>query len=689
MIFIFRTLVNNRHFSQLLFLLCCLSLSTTGCAGGTNLQQEYGDDACYFIGLNSLASGDKDNASRLLKESINKSSPLVARRAAEKYAELGDVQERIQRYEELYKRFPDKDSLLRTCRELNNDEEYAKIMNLTEGIDCLTEDNELVYYHLNALFEKKIERFAPEFSQWCLTRPFTSEQYKLYTKVVDAPIEIRFRASVYRQEYGIAYENIRTVCANANDNLSPFIISDAGKASLYGSSDYLQNAYFFDNLARKLSGESKFFAYFYAGRLYERADNSDSVAVSRFKKAMETTTADNSYDNALWYYLNTQLKISTSAAISAVESYRKSWHDASYYDDFFDTLSVRLLSQHLWTDFYQTAKLLDGYASDEIVAKYSYITARLIESGFVSSPNASAIETETALYTRALSSGSDLYYRLLAAKKLSIPDDKFDTILYRTNSPASFTKNDAEEKLLSGYADFGLGEYIYPEWQQFSSQISVACVKKIASFLQQGGSSGNDFYEKSLRIAAKKINNCEILPDEDLLKLVYPQNFHDAASNACQRFKTPEYLLYALIRSESFFDPQVVSHAGASGLTQLMGSTAGDIAHKLQMEKYDLNDSTTNILFGCFYLEEMRRRLDGSSILAVFAYNGGISRVRTWVKSANLEFGTNTLPKDLFLEALPFAETREYGRKVVSAAAMYGYLYYGKTTSQVIEEILQ
>lgn len=120
-----------------------------------------------------------------------------------------------------------------------------------------------------------------------------------------------------------------------------------------------------------------------------------------------------------------------------------------------------------------------------------------------------------------------------------------------------------------------------------------------------------------------------------------------------------------------------------------MGSTAGDIARKLKKDTYDLNDSDTNILFGCYYLEEMRRRLDGSSILALFAYNGGISRVRTWVNSANMEFGTNSLPKDLFLEALPFAETREYGRKVVSAAAMYGYLYYGKTTSEVIDEILQ
>src|SRR5574344_283637 len=404
---------------------------------------------------------------------------------------------------------------------------------------------------------------------------------------------------------------------------------------------------------------------------------------------MNATALDTNYDTARWYYLNTELKISISDAISSVETYRSTWHDASYFDDFFDILSVRLLSQHLWQDFYQVAKMIDGYASNEVVAKYSYIAGRLIETGFLKIPNASPLENSTALYTRALASGTDLYYRLVAADRLNLSGKALDQSIYTPSYPEQFERDLDAEKLLSGYADFGLGEYIYAEWLSCSDHIGVDCVKKIAGFLPQSGNGTNDFYARSLRIAAKKINACEVTPDEEMLKLVYPQNFHEAVADACGRFTTPEYLLYALIRSESFFDPQIISHAGAAGLTQLMGSTAGDIARKLKMPDYDLNDSATNILFGCYYLEEMRRRLDGSSILALFAYNGGITRVRTWVKSANLEFGTNTLPKDLFLEALPFAETREYGRKIVSAAALYGYLYYGKTPHEVIEEILQ
>ena len=192
-----------------------------------------------------------------------------------------------------------------------------------------------------------------------------------------------------------------------------------------------------------------------------------------------------------------------------------------------------------------------------------------------------------------------------------------------------------------------------------------------------------------MEIASRRLFSKDQDFQKKLLELSFPQYFKESVQKYCQDFSQPEYLLYGLIRSESFFNPNAKSNAGAKGLTQLMEGTAADVARKLKVAQFDLTDSATNIRFGSFYLEELRRRLDGSSILAILSYNGGISRVRSWVKSANLEFGTSALPRDLFLEAIPFSETREYGRKVVSAAAMYGYLYYGLSTSQVVEEIMK
>ena len=74
----------------------------------------------------------------------------------------------------------------------------------------------------------------------------------------------------------------------------------------------------------------------------------------------------------------------------------------------------------------------------------------------------------------------------------------------------------------------------------------------------------------------------------------------------------------------------------------------------------------------------MIRRSDNRIMPACFAYNAGISRVRGWQKKAQ------GLPDDLFLESLEYAETRDYGRKILSAAAVYGVLYYSEKPEDIV-----
>ena len=113
-----------------------------------------------------------------------------------------------------------------------------------------------------------------------------------------------------------------------------------------------------------------------------------------------------------------------------------------------------------------------------------------------------------------------------------------------------------------------------------------------------------------------------------------------------------------------------------------MPSTAGDIARKLRVSEYDLTDPATSISFGSFYLAELVGRLDNSIIEALYSYNAGITNLRNWKKVFP------DLPEDLILELIPFAETRSYGRKIVSAAAVYGDLYYGRAHTDVVAEIM-
>lgn len=679
----------KKKFLKNVLILCLLAFlfCGTGCAKNS-LNERYKNDAYYYLGLKALQNKDESSAERYFRTAIRKASSLIKRHSMEKYAELGSVQNRIDRKLALYKAFPCEETLKLICKEFYEQKEYSRIINLTQNLNLQTADNELVFYRIDSLYKKNNSKFENEFFTWCTKRPFLAEHYKMYCILPECDEIIEFRTLVYNRNYDAAVQKVRKILENPQNHLSQ-ILSDAGKSFLYSSNDFLNSAFYLEQISQNLEDEGKFYTYFYAGRCFDKSNSYRTRALRNFSLAMEYAPLPENYDNALWYYLNTSLKNSISSTIIALEKYGATWNNPYYFDDFFETLSVRLLSQHMFSEFYQTAKLIKNFASKEMTAKYSYISARLIQENFIKLEKDN-IESEIKdLFTQALSSDTDMYYRLLSGHKLGLNNQEITKVIQNFGKRTQIQVNEEAEKLLLGYADFGLPQFIYEDWQRYSEQIGIDCVQKISLYLQRCGNEKNNYFTQSLRIASRKANYPEEMLYPQFFDLVYPQNFKNYVSENCALFNLNEYILYALIRSESFFNPQVASSAGAIGLTQLMEGTAADVARKLKIPNYDLRDSATNIKFGAYYLEEMKRRLDDSVILAVFAYNGGITRVRQWVKSANLEFGTKNLPKDLFLESLPFEETREYGRKILAASAMYAYLYYDLPISQVIEEILQ
>ncbi|MGN0729291.1 flagellar assembly lytic transglycosylase [Treponema sp.] len=675
-----------RRFAFAGFLVALAGLAGFSCAQGNSLQKKYGHDSAYFMGLLSLESKNERRAEFLLQQAEKKASPLVSRRAMEALCGIGNVQERIARSCALYQKFPDDESLLAALRELFRGGEYARIVRLTDKIDVKTSPNESVYYRLFSMHKKNDSRFDSEFFEWCTSRSFQNFHYRLFCETfspaeTDKAHVLQLRADVFNKNYAAAYSVAKAVLKN-RDFFLPQVMSDTGKAFLYSSPDFFSDAAYLDSLRNSLPAECRFYADFYSGRLYDKADRYRIRALSRFESAMQEASADGQFDNALWYYLNCQMKISIPRTIDAIGNYRDSWKNPSYFDDFFETLSVRLLSLHAWDDFFKTADLIYGKASPEICAKFSYISARLIQEKFIKLSDSSAEERK--MFERALHGGSDIYYRFLAVKSLGLDSSGEAAAVFSAGNKNSFAPDPEAERLLLGYAEFGLKENLYSEYQRLQDKIGMDCAEKIADFLSRCGKE-----QQSIRIASRRLFSRDRDFSTSLLELAFPRYFREDVEKSCRDFSQPEYLLYALIRSESFFYPEAKSSAGAKGLTQLMDGTAADVARKLKVAQYDLTDAATSIRFGSFYLEELRRRLDGSSMLAVFSYNGGISRVRSWVKSAALEFGTSSLPSDLFLEAIPFSETREYGRKVVSAAAMYGYLYYDLSIAEVVEEIMK
>jgi soluble lytic murein transglycosylase len=128
------------------------------------------------------------------------------------------------------------------------------------------------------------------------------------------------------------------------------------------------------------------------------------------------------------------------------------------------------------------------------------------------------------------------------------------------------------------------------------------------------------------------------------------------------------YLVAAIIREESQYDPRAVSRSGALGLMQLLPTTAQAMARRQglpDVSREDLFDHETNIRFGTGYLAQMLQRFDGNVLYAVAAYNAGPVAVSSWLeKNGKREV-------DEFVESIPFQETRQYVKRVLRSYREY------------------
>ncbi len=138
----------------------------------------------------------------------------------------------------------------------------------------------------------------------------------------------------------------------------------------------------------------------------------------------------------------------------------------------------------------------------------------------------------------------------------------------------------------------------------------------------------------------------------------------------------PAYV-YGLIRQESRFIMDARSHVGASGLMQLMPATARETARHIGLNNYSpaqINDREVNIMLGTAYLKRALDDFGGSMPLAAAAYNAGPGRPRAWRNGPVLEAA-------IWAENVPFSETRDYVKKVLSNATLYAALLTGQPQS--------
>jgi soluble lytic murein transglycosylase len=145
----------------------------------------------------------------------------------------------------------------------------------------------------------------------------------------------------------------------------------------------------------------------------------------------------------------------------------------------------------------------------------------------------------------------------------------------------------------------------------------------------------------------------------------------------------------AVIRQESNFDQNAQSPTGAKGLMQLMPGTAKSIAKKLGLpQQAYANDAKSNIMKGSAYLDQLYSKY-GSIILAVAAYNAGPGNVAKWLDSIGDPRQYNTIEEKLnWIESIPFAETRNYIKKVIENMVIYNAMLSGSSDTNAIMQFM-
>ena len=159
--------------------------------------------------------------------------------------------------------------------------------------------------------------------------------------------------------------------------------------------------------------------------------------------------------------------------------------------------------------------------------------------------------------------------------------------------------------------------------------------------------------------------------------LRYLSPFHERVAPRAQKLALDPAWVYGLMRQESRFVTRVSSSAGAQGLMQVMPATARWVAGKVGLPSpnlNELNDIDTNVTIGTHYLRIVLDSLSNHPVLASAAYNAGPGRARKWRSSKPLEGA-------IYAETIPFNETRDYVKKVMSNAVYYAALFEGRPQS--------
>jgi soluble lytic murein transglycosylase len=175
----------------------------------------------------------------------------------------------------------------------------------------------------------------------------------------------------------------------------------------------------------------------------------------------------------------------------------------------------------------------------------------------------------------------------------------------------------------------------------------------------------------------RAINTADRTLTQHNFSLRYIAPFSDRVRPKADELALDNGWVYGLMRQESRFIMNAKSSVGAKGLMQLMPATAKWVAKKINLSNFHparVTEMDTNVTLGTNYMKMVLESLDNHPVLASAAYNAGPGRARKWRAERPLEGA-------IYAETIPFSETRDYVKKVMSNAVYYNTLFEGKPQS--------
>jgi len=298
-----------------------------------------------------------------------------------------------------------------------------------------------------------------------------------------------------------------------------------------------------------------------------------------------------------------------------------------------------------WRQVKQAFDELDE--NQRLEVKWQYWLARSLE--------AQGKSAEAAVIYKKLAAERD-FYGFLAADRQNMDYSFSDHVIVPQADDMAKLENWPAFRMVKEFLYFDRLAEARQQWWHALDQLDTAQKRTAAKIAEKWG-----LVQTAIFTVAKA-------KDWDDLALRFPILYRNPIDRYAKLHNMPPQMVYGVIRQESVFDHQIVSSAGARGLMQIMPATGRQIARQFKERWRSSNilfEPERNIKYGVSYLSGLLKRFEHNFALAAGGYNAGPHRVDRWLN------GRGALDTDIWVETIPFKETRRYVRRVLAYALIY------------------